>query len=83
MWTAVTVRSLITQSLTVESAIKRNITDKRRVLIMMGKRPTKKQAMFTKEHRLNYDNWLVCKDTPNEMVIQHKYSGKERVLRKG
>lgn len=50
---------------------------------MQGKRPTKKQAMLIADHRLNYNNWLVLKDTASEMVVKHKDSGKERVLRKG
>ena len=49
---------------------------------MRGTRPTKRQAIFLKEHRLNSDNWLICKDTPTEMVIKHRVSGKERTLYK-
>ena len=25
--------------------------------------------------RLNPENWLVCKDTPDELVLEHKISG--------
>ena len=35
------------------------------------------------ELHLNSDNWLVCKDTPEEMVLEHKFIGNERVIRKG
>ena len=49
---------------------------------MRGTRPTKRQAIFLREHRLNSDNWLICKDTPTEMLIKHRVSGKERTLKK-
>ncbi len=32
--------------------------------------------------RLNPDNWLVCKDTPAELTLEHRISGKIRVIRK-
>lgn len=44
---------------------------------MRGTKPTKRQAIF-----LNSDNWLICKDTPTEVVIKHRISGKERILKK-
>ena len=49
---------------------------------MRGTRPTKRQAIFLQEHRLNSQNWLICKDTPTEMIIRHRKSGKERTLKK-
>ena len=49
---------------------------------MQGKKPTRKQAMFLTERHLNYKNWLVCKDTPEEIVIKHNISGKEKVVKK-
>lgn len=50
---------------------------------MRGKKPTRKQAEFLAAHRLNYENWLIRKDTPTEMVAVHRKSGKEKILRKG
>ena len=50
---------------------------------MRGTKPTKRQARFLREHRLNSDNWPICKDTPTEMVIKNRMSGKERILKKG
>ena len=50
---------------------------------MHGKRPTKKQRIFLKSKKLNDENWLVCKDTPKEMMIKHRLSGKCRTIRKG
>lgn len=49
---------------------------------MQGKKPTRKQGEIIADHRLNYNNWLVLKDTASEMVIKHKDSGKERVIKK-
>lgn len=48
-----------------------------------GKRPTVKQKMFMTKWHLNYENWLVVKDTPTEMEIVHRISGKIRVIKKG
>lgn len=47
-----------------------------------GKRLTKKQKIYLKSKGLNYENWLVCKDTTELMVIQHKLSGKYKQLKK-
>ena len=47
-----------------------------------GKRLTKKQKIFLKAKGLNSDNWLVCKDTSQEMVLQNKISGNVRQIRK-
>lgn len=49
---------------------------------MKGKNPTRRQAQYIKSKGLNYENWLVCKDTPAEMVIKHKISDKYRTIRK-
>lgn len=49
---------------------------------MRGTKPTKRQAIFLQEHRLNSGNWLICRDTPTEMVIKHRVSGNEKVLMK-
>lgn len=43
-----------------------------------GKRPTKKQKIEIKEKKLNPENWLVVKDTPNVFEIVHRESGNER-----
>ncbi|MBQ4145889.1 MAG: hypothetical protein IJD36_04590 [Clostridia bacterium] len=48
-----------------------------------GKRPTVRQRRQMEALHLNSDNWLVCKDTPEEMVLEHKFTGNERVIRKG
>lgn len=47
-----------------------------------GKRPTKRQSIFISSHKLVAANWLVVKDTSNEMQIKHRVSGKVRKLEK-
>lgn len=47
-----------------------------------GKRPTKAQKLRIKDMGLNYDNWLVVKDTPVLFEIVHRISGKTRSKRK-
>ena len=47
-----------------------------------GKNPTRRQKEYIASLRLNPDNWLVCKDTPDELVLEHKYSGHIKVIRK-
>ena len=47
-----------------------------------GKNPTRRQKQSIASVRLNPENWLVCKDTPDELVLEHKYSGHIKVIRK-
>ena len=47
-----------------------------------GKNPTRAQKVIIKSMGLLPKNWLVCKDTTNEMVIEHRISGNMRVIRK-
>lgn len=39
-----------------------------------GKRPTVAQLKFIKANGLNPENWLVVKDTPEMMLLVHRYS---------
>ena len=48
-----------------------------------GKNPTVKQRLILKSYRLNPDNWLVCKNTDKEMVIEHRHTGVNRTITKG
>lgn len=41
-----------------------------------GKRPTKNQAIRIQSMGLNADNWLVVKDTPDQMILIHRHSDK-------
>lgn len=47
-----------------------------------GKNPTVRQKKLMKAARLNYENWLVIKDTSAEMVIQNRQTGSTRIIRK-
>lgn len=47
---------------------------------MQGKRLAKKQRIFLKSKNLNDENWLVYKDTLQEMVIKHRLSDKYRTI---
>lgn len=47
-----------------------------------GKNPTVRQKKLIKAARLNYENWLVIKDTSAEMVIQNRQTGSTRIIRK-
>jgi hypothetical protein len=49
--------------------------------MLHGKCPTRKQMQLIKAAHLTYENWLVTKNLPGEMRLEHKYSGKERVLK--
>jgi len=47
-----------------------------------GKRPTRKQKMLMQAARYNCENWLVVKDTAEEMVIQNRQTDTTRTIRK-
>lgn len=47
-----------------------------------GKNPTVKQKKLMTAWHLNYENWLVVKDTPAEMVIVHRDTGALRTITK-
>lgn len=47
-----------------------------------GKNPTRRQREYIASLWLNPDNWLVCKDTPDELILEHKYSGNIKMIRK-
>ncbi|MDE7361914.1 MAG: hypothetical protein K2N38_08265, partial [Oscillospiraceae bacterium] len=47
-----------------------------------GKKPTRKQKMLMKAAHYNCENWLVIKDTAEEMVIRNRQTDKTRTIRK-
>ena len=47
-----------------------------------GKRLSVKQKIFLKERGLNPENWLICKNTPEEMVFIHRHTENIKVLKK-
>lgn len=50
---------------------------------MNGKRPTRKHKEIIARRGLNPDNWLVIKNLPDALHLQHRVSGRKRVLRLG
>ena len=46
-----------------------------------GKRPTMRQKAVITAARLNPEDWLVYKALPRELHIEHRETGKSRVLR--
>ena len=47
-----------------------------------GKKPTVRQKKMLKEYGLNFENWLIIKDTPDRMEIVHRHTDRLRVIRK-
>lgn len=48
-----------------------------------GKRPSVNQRKFIKAHGLNWENWLVVKDTPDRIELVHRHSDRTtRVIHK-
>ena len=47
-----------------------------------GKKLTVKQKVFLKERGLNPENWLVCKNTSDEMVIRHRHTDNIKIVKK-
>ena len=45
-----------------------------------GKKPTRSQKLLIKQWRLNPENWMVERDTPDQMVLVHRYSDKTRKI---
>ena len=45
-----------------------------------GKRPTVNQSKYIKACGLNPENWLVAKDTPELMLLVHRYTKATRTL---
>lgn len=41
-----------------------------------GKKPTYEQRKLIERWKLNAHDWLVCKDTSTELVLQHRNSDK-------
>lgn len=47
-----------------------------------GKNPTVKQKKQLQAVRLNPDNWLISKDTPEVMVVIHRVTEEVNTIRK-
>ena len=49
-----------------------------------GVKPTRAQRIFLQGKRLNPENWLVIKDTPERLELVHRhFDNKTRVIYKG
>lgn len=46
-----------------------------------GKKPTVRQKRKIAKMGLNVENWLVERETKNELVIVHRISGKPRTIK--
>ncbi len=49
---------------------------------MRGVKPTRRQKMLIKEWRLNPANWLVVRETAEELVIVHRLSEQQKKIPK-
>ena len=47
-----------------------------------GKNPTVRQKKLLTALKLNYENWLIVKDTPDILTIVHRISGEQRSIKK-
>ena len=47
------------------------------------RKPTREQRKFIKSKRLAPENWLVERDTPERMVIVHRFTNSKRIIQKG
>ena len=47
-----------------------------------GKNPTMEQKKLMTKWHMNCENWLVVKDTPEEMLVMHRDSGRTRSIPK-
>ena len=48
-----------------------------------GLRPTRRQKQIIAARNLNPANWLVTKNLPDRLYLQHRLTGKERILKLG
>ena len=47
-----------------------------------GKKPTVAQRRLIKNMGLNWENWLVERDTPEKLVVLHKLTEQRREIHK-
>lgn len=47
------------------------------------RKPTREQRKLIQSKRLNPDNWMIERDTPEQMVLVHKhFDNKKRIIQK-
>lgn len=47
-----------------------------------GRKPTRRQKLLLEKRKLQVKDWLVCKDLPGELVVEHRVTGTRRVVPK-
>lgn len=48
------------------------------------KKPTREQRKFIQSKRLNPENWMIERDTPEKLVLVHKhFDNRTRTIKKG
>ncbi len=48
-----------------------------------GTKPTVRQAKILQAKKLKPEDWLIERETPEQMVIIHRYGKAQRVITKG
>ena len=48
-----------------------------------GKKPTREQRKLMQKWNVSTENWLVAKDTPELMLLVHRYTNTTKEIRKG
>ncbi len=48
-----------------------------------AKRLTRAHKILLTKYRLNPDNWLYARETPDRLVLVHRHTGAVRVMAKG
>lgn len=48
-----------------------------------GKRPTRRQKQLLEKRKLAPTDWLVTKNLPDRLHVEHRVTGVERVVMKG
>ena len=47
------------------------------------KKPTREQKKLIQKGKLNPADWMVERDTTEEMVLVHRHSGQKKIIQKG
>ena len=46
------------------------------------RKPTREQRNIIQSKRLNPENWMIERNTPEELVLVHRYSNKTKTIKK-
>ena len=50
---------------------------------MHGRKPTRREKQLIAKYKLQPKNWLVTKSLVDKLVIQHRHTGKARLIPEG